>query len=225
MNPTPIKVLPRSSPGHQNDQATFDAAYWAAQPLEVQLAMKIADFGEKQGHMDDLAAAGYQIDRQTMLWGWSPFLAMFARFVFGYTWVPAINQPDVEMPPGIFGVAGRRIYNPNPPYPDGSITVPDPEHCDLALWYPSRVPAKIKPAEKALPAGPYVGEAWPDLDVLTGKTGCRHCTPAGEKTPTLFETQETGQLMIHGVYLAALTGFHYFMPKDQLAAGERPPNM
>src|SRR5678815_3438012 len=196
MTPTLVKILPRSTPGHQNNQVDFDAAYWAAQPLEIQLAMKIPDFAEREGRMEDLAADGSQIDRQTMIWGWSPFLTMFARSVYGYTWVPAVGQPEVEMPPGIFGIAGRKVYNPNPPYPEGSIAVPDPEHCDLAPWYPSRVPAKPKPTPETIPAGPYVGELWPDMDVLTGKTGCRQCTKAGAKTPTLFETQETGQVMI-----------------------------
>jgi hypothetical protein len=227
MNPTPIKILPRATPGHHNDQAAFDAAYWAAQPLEIQRAMKITPLSDRINTMEDLAVEGFQIDRQTMaiMYQWSPYLVMFSRFAFGYTWVPAVGQQDIDMPPGIFGVAGKKVYNPNPPYPVGSIAVPDPEHCDLALWYPSRTVAKPKPTPIAIQTGPYIGEVWPDMDILTGKHGCRQATAAGAKTPTLFETQETGLLMIHGLYFTGLSGFHYFMPKDQLAPGERPPNL
>jgi hypothetical protein len=210
-----------------NTQEQFNAAYYAAQPLEIQLALKETDFGMRATHLEDLAARGLTVDRQIMINGYDPFLVMFARRMYGYTWVESINAPDlIDLPPGLFGVSGMRVYNPNPPFPPGSIAVPDPITCDLAVWYPPVVKPlpPVMPKPPAPPAGPYVGELWPDMDVLTGKFGCRHATKAGEKLPVLFETRETGQIMVRGKYVTFATGLQYFVPKDQLAEGEIPPN-
>ncbi len=216
-------ALPASGTS-KNTQADFNNAYFLSQPLELQLALNLSDANARRQELQALSDRGFLIDREIMWYGWDPFLLMYARHVYGFTWCEAMDHGGlIDLPPGFFG-DGKKTYNPNPPFPPNTIAVPDPVTCDLALWYPRAVPLPApKPAE-APPAGPYVGAAWPDMDILLGKHGVRACTPAGLKLPIGFETQETGIPMLRGLYRTFATGLAYFVEASQVSPGEKLDN-
>ncbi len=97
------------------DQQAFDAAYWPAQPPAVQALQTISDQDARATAASKLASMGYLIDVPIMVWGWSPFLTMWMRQQYGYTWVPSALMPPVELAPGV-SVPGAVPYDPlNPP--------------------------------------------------------------------------------------------------------------
>jgi len=102
-------------------QTTFDAAYWASQPPAI-AALQGMDPGTRLSTAQQLALSGFIIDVQIMAWGWDAYNTMLARQAYGYTWVPSALQQPVEVLPGIT-FPGLPTYNPNPPYPAGSIVV------------------------------------------------------------------------------------------------------
>jgi hypothetical protein len=103
-----------------NPLAEVDA-YWAAQPEEVQALRNIQDPNLKAQLAQDLAEKGYSIDRAIMLWGWDPLKTMVTRQMYGYTWVPSMNQATPPAAPG-FALPGQTRYDPATP-PPGSIAV------------------------------------------------------------------------------------------------------
>ena len=96
-------------------------AYWAAQPAEVQQLRNIPDFVERLSMAQQLASKGYSIDRGIMVWGYDPMKTMVARQIYGYSWVPSLNQSINTSPPG-FALDGQSAYDPAHP-PAGSIQV------------------------------------------------------------------------------------------------------
>jgi hypothetical protein len=96
-------------------------AYWAMQPAAVQQLRYMSDPQQTEALANQLASEGYTIDRPIMVNGWDPYQTMVTRQVCGFTWVPAINQPSVPLPPG-FTMPGIQSYDPNNP-PPGSIQV------------------------------------------------------------------------------------------------------
>ncbi|MCU1336222.1 MAG: hypothetical protein JWO19_1803 [Bryobacterales bacterium] len=96
-------------------------AYWAAQPPEVQQLRNVADFGERSRMAQQLADQGFTIDRAIMVWGWDPLKTMATRKMYGYTWVPNMNQATVSAAPG-FALPGQKPYDAGAP-PAGSIAV------------------------------------------------------------------------------------------------------
>jgi len=90
----------------------FDAAYWAAQPTEVQ-ALHALPMGRnaRQPLAEQLAAEGFIIDFCIMVLAYGPWWTMNERTNDGYTWTPAANQPPIMVAPGI-SLAGYQTYNP-----------------------------------------------------------------------------------------------------------------
>ncbi len=95
-------------------------AYWAAQPAAVQQLRNIADFGQRSAMAQQLADQGYTIDRAIMVWGWDPLKTMLTRKMYGYSWVPNMNQPNVTAPG--MALPGQTPYDGSNA-PAGSIAV------------------------------------------------------------------------------------------------------
>jgi len=119
---------PAGAPGAPVDEATQvdeiraeEDAYWAAQPPAVQQLRNIPDFRDRGIMAQQLADQGYTIDKAVMVWGWDPLKTMLTRQMYGYTWVPNLNQPSASPGPG-FTLPGETPYDPNNP-PAGSIAV------------------------------------------------------------------------------------------------------
>lgn len=127
-SPSPLAIfassshvtLPPPSPSPLPYRNSADA-YWAAQPPEVQELRKIHNLKERSGAAYALAAKGYTIDHRIMVNGWDPLSAMRVWQSAGYTWIPALGQPDIEVSPG-FTFPGLKTYDPANP-PPGSIKV------------------------------------------------------------------------------------------------------
>jgi len=103
-------------------QSEIDA-YWAAQPAEVQQLRNIGDFVQRMSMANQLASKGYAIDKSIMVWGYDPMKTMVTRQIYGYTWVPSLNNSvDATPPPPGFALPGQTPYDPAHPAP-GSIEV------------------------------------------------------------------------------------------------------
>jgi|KBSMisStaDraftv2_1062788.scaffolds.fasta_scaffold51604_2 hypothetical protein len=102
-------------------QAEIDA-YWAGQPAAVQQLRNIGDFVQRMSMANQLASQGYSIDKSIMVWGYDPMKTMVTRQIYGYSWVPSLNQSVDATPPPGFALPGQTPYDPAHPAP-GSITV------------------------------------------------------------------------------------------------------
>ena len=102
-------------------QSEIDA-YWAAQPAEVQQLRNIGDFVQRMSMANQLASKGYAIDKSIMVWGYDPMKTMVTRQIYGYSWVPSLNQSVDATPPPGFALPGQTPYDPAHPAP-GSIEV------------------------------------------------------------------------------------------------------
>jgi len=102
-------------------QAEIDA-YWAGQPAAVQQLRNIRDFVQRMSMANQLASQGYSIDKSIMVWGYDPMKTMVTRQIYGYSWVPSLNQSVDATPPPGFALPGQTPYDPAHPAP-GSITV------------------------------------------------------------------------------------------------------
>ena len=105
----------------QDPVQSFNDAYWAKQPADVQQLRNIGDTGQRTLMATQLAAQGYKIDVPIMVWGWDPSQVTSLRQSYGYTWVPSALQNPVAVAPGLSD-PGMQPYDPNNP-PAGSITV------------------------------------------------------------------------------------------------------
>jgi hypothetical protein len=54
---------------------------------------------------------GYSIDKSIMVWGYDPMKTMVTRQIYGYSWVPSLNQ-SVDSPPPGFALPGQTPYDP-----------------------------------------------------------------------------------------------------------------
>ena len=95
-------------------------AYWKAQPAAVQQLRNVADFVQRNVLAQQLADQGYTIDRAIMVWGWDPLKTMLTRKMYGYNWVPNMNQPNVTSPG--MALPGQTPYD-GTNAPAGSIAV------------------------------------------------------------------------------------------------------
>ncbi len=68
-------------------------------------------------------AATRPIDVPIDVWGWDRDKVMGMRRTYGYTWVPSLGMPPVEVAPGLAAFGNLRPYDPLNP-PPGSILVP-----------------------------------------------------------------------------------------------------
>lgn len=96
-------------------------AYWEAQPLEVQALRSMPVGPERTAKANELAAKGHRLEKRIHIQGWDPLSAMKAYKDAGYTWVPALGQPDIPVSPGLT-FFGKPSYDPANP-PAGSIKV------------------------------------------------------------------------------------------------------
>jgi hypothetical protein len=96
-------------------------AYWAMQPPEVQQLRAIPDEATRTLVAEQLEHQGFAIDPWIMVYGYDPYTIMRGRAVAGYTWVPSLSQPNIDILPGLT-MAGITPYDPNSP-PVGSIRV------------------------------------------------------------------------------------------------------
>jgi hypothetical protein len=101
--------------------ADSSAAYWAAQPPEVQAMRSIPDVGARDAKAQELAKQGFTIDYPIMVWQWDPLSTMRERIKDGYTWIPAVGQPSIEVTAGA-SFPGKKSYDPRNP-PRGSVAV------------------------------------------------------------------------------------------------------
>jgi len=102
-------------------QAEIDA-YWADQPAAVQQLRNVGDFVQRMSLANQLASQGYSIDKSIMVWGYDPMKTMVTRQIYGYSWVPTLNQAVDATPPPGFALPGQTPYDPAHPAP-GSIQV------------------------------------------------------------------------------------------------------
>ena len=121
-----VSLFPKSAPPPpppvpKMPYANSADAYWATQPPEVQALRRIPELGQRQALAYQLAAQGFAIDPRIMVHLWDPLSSMRSWQAAGYTWVPAVGQPGVEVSPGLT-FPGRKPYDPNNP-PPGSIIV------------------------------------------------------------------------------------------------------
>ena len=115
--PLPVEPPARPAMPYRNSAD----AYWAAQPAEVQELRTIRDRDERERRAYELAAQGFTIDKRIMVRLWDPIASMRSWQEAGYTWIPALGQPDIPVSPGLTYL-GRPSYDPNNP-PPGSIRV------------------------------------------------------------------------------------------------------
>jgi len=108
-------------PGPKMPYRNSAEAYWAAQPPEVQALRTIQDKDAREAKAQQLAAKGFTIDYPIMVWQWDPLSTMRERINDGYTWVPAVGQPSIEVTAGAT-FPGLKSYDPANP-PPGSILV------------------------------------------------------------------------------------------------------
>lgn len=68
-----------------------------------------------------MAGEGFRLEKRIALRNWDPRASMQSWKDAGYTWVPAVGQPDIPVSPGLT-FFGKPSYDPANP-PAGSITV------------------------------------------------------------------------------------------------------
>ncbi len=124
--------------------------YWASLDPHV-AALRYLSLEERGSLSMQLASQGYTIDKacqvdQEML----PEDVMQVRINNGFTWVPAADQPNIPTMPGC-DIPGLPPYNPNKPYPEGSIVV----SVDAADYPPFNGIPPVTPTTK-----PQVGEGF-----------------------------------------------------------------
>jgi len=117
----PVQYVP-GAPNASTPKITEADAYWNAQPSAVQVLRNMDPGPEKYNVATQLAAQGYSIDTQIMLWGWDPQMTMTIRQEYGYTWVPSWGQPAITTAPGVSDPFATGNYNADAP-PPGSIKV------------------------------------------------------------------------------------------------------
>lgn len=157
-----------------NTPDQFNAAWLAAQPVDVQLLVANTPVGDARTAALDALAAKYAaqtppigLDEQILEAALPAYWVMQARVWYGYYdpntgkgWVPAIGQPFITLPPGET-YPGRPTYDPDAA-PAGSVKVVDPTNCNLAVEYPPAIPpAPPMPAPSSVPLVD-LSQPWPD---------------------------------------------------------------
>lgn len=94
--------------------------YWDRQPEEVRV-LKDMPVGDARTALAMELAAKYPLERRIAVWNWNPLSSMQSWKDAGYTWVPALGQPDIPVSPGLT-FFGKPSYDPANP-PPGSIKV------------------------------------------------------------------------------------------------------
>jgi hypothetical protein len=100
-----------------------------------------------------LALSGLLIDAPIDAYAGDPYTYMYERIQYGYTWVPSALAAPITLAPGL-SYPGIPSYNPNPPYPPGSIKV----SINLADYPPFAVP--VPPVTTVPYVGSYAGNGF-----------------------------------------------------------------
>lgn len=96
--------------------------YWAS--LDPVIAkLQHMPLEQREPYAKQLTARGYLIDKACQVdQEMNPPDVMLVRQNNGFTWVPSAGQPNIPTMPGA-DLPGLPPYNPNPPFPAGSIKV------------------------------------------------------------------------------------------------------
>jgi hypothetical protein len=124
----------------------FNAAYWAAQALEIQAlhAARVANPGlDQTADYTRLAMSGFKIDKPIMVDNQDPWKVMTALKAYGYTWVPSALMNPVQIAPGLDAM-GNSIPYDAAKIPDGAIKV----SIDISD-YPPVIPPPLAPVTDA----------------------------------------------------------------------------
>lgn len=135
------------------NKAEFESAYWASQKPEVAALHSMERGPAREQRAIELAIKGFAIDVPIMVWDQDAYYQMLIRVQYGFTWVPAMLQPNISAAPGNDdpGIVNR--YDPKHP-PAGSIKV----SLDLDDYPPFvRPPVVVAPTFN--PVGPPKGYA------------------------------------------------------------------
>lgn len=124
LNPEGRPILPETGgainvPPFAQKRTSADA-YWEAQPAEVQALRSMPVGAERTAKAHELAAR-FPLERRIAVFNWDPLASMRSWKDAGYTWVPALGQPDIPVSPGLT-FFGKPSYDPANP-PPGSIKV------------------------------------------------------------------------------------------------------
>lgn len=144
----------------------FDNAYEASLPPETRALLATP---EQEDRAKALAMKGFIIDAPIMIWGEGPWRAMTIRQSYGFTWVPSMLQPPIEMAPGI-QVPGQIPYDPANP-PAGSIKV-STDPADFPPW-----PVPVVAAPPSTPAAQILGKQ------IVGTSNWFYVGPAAQTWP------------------------------------------
>lgn len=190
-----------------NTQTQFNSAWLAAQHVEVQSLVANTPVGAaRNAALNDLASKGLSLDPQILQYGLPPYWVMQARIWYGYTWVPAIGQPTLQVVPGQV-LPGFAPYDPHKP-PNGSIKVVDPANCDLAKEYPPAVVEQPEPTPPALLVD--FSRPWPDQG-----PGAFYATFAGQSVPSGEQHTEGGKTFVKVIVPFAFgPGWHGWRPLE-----------
>ena len=194
-----------------NTPEQFNAAWLAAQPPEVQLLVHTTPVGDARTAALNSLSARFALDPQILQLGEPAYMVMWARIKYGFTWVPAIGQPPIQLFPGQF-IPGEVPYNPMAP-PTGSIKVVDPDNCNLAVEYPPAVPPPPPPLPPPAPAGPFVGAEWPEVSVLIGKVAYHALNGFSDGIADGAEVTQDGKTWVKGRYWTFATTLPYYTLK------------
>jgi hypothetical protein len=82
-------------------QASFDAAYLAAQPAAVKKLMQTQSQMARVAMVPELVSQGYVIDFSIMAWANSAYVQTQSRLAYGYTWVPSAGMPPIQESPNV----------------------------------------------------------------------------------------------------------------------------
>lgn len=133
------------------DQKSFNEIYWNSFAPAVRALRLMEPEGpsmlDPNGRTETaitLAQKGYHIDYDIHVLNDDPYMTMTLRQNYGYTWVPCLLMPPVQMVPGVTS-PGMIAYDPNNP-PSGAIKV-SLDTNDYPAYDPPAPPIVIAPPQ------------------------------------------------------------------------------
>ncbi len=139
-------------------QSVFDPAYWSHFPAEIQALRTDTNAFLDAQKLSANPTLAVLLDKPIMVDHDDPWLTMYLRIQFGYTWIPNATQPNIVAGPGI-SFPGFPLYDPKNP-PAGSIKV------SLSL---ADFPSLVKPVPAPVPSTDPIGVPMGGPFYATGK--------------------------------------------------------